>query len=406
MLFDSSLRKELSRTFGAALVVLITVVMSMLLIRTLGLASKGNVNPQDVMMLMGYAVLGHLPTILTLSLFIAVTATISRMYRDSEMAVWFSSGRGLASFARPLLHFALPVMVIIVLMALFVWPWTNQQSQLLRERYETRGDLDRIAAGQFQENSSGTRVFFIERSDAPTSDDEATMPAGPPVAASVGASSSAVGTTPAGSATTSIAPSNKVGRNIFIASNEQGKQATTSARSGRIEMVGDDQFLILNNGQRLEQTQLDAALKISEFGEYGTKVGQIKLSEPDKAPPKALSSIDLLRQRTAPYLAELGWRLGLGLAAFNLVLLALVASASNPRSGRGYSLAFALLAFVVYYNLLNVGQAWVGEARVGLMPWMLGLHGGVLLLTCTWLAARHMQWSPRNWLSARAATPQ
>jgi lipopolysaccharide export system permease protein len=400
MLFDSSLRKELSRTFGAALVVLITVVMSMLLIRTLGLAARGNVNPQDVMMLMGYAVLGHLPTILTLSLFIAVTATISRMYRDSEMAVWFSSGRGLASFTRPLLRFALPVLVIIVLMALFVWPWSNQQSQLLRDRYETRGDLDRVAAGQFQENSSGTRVFFIERSDAATSDDEVTLPDGPPAA------SAATGNMPSSSATSSIAPGNKVGRNIFIASNEQGKQATTSARSGRIEMVGDDQFLILNNGQRLEQTKEDDALKISEFGEYGTKVGQIKLGTPDKTPPKALSSIDLLRQRTAPYLAELGWRLGLGLAAFNLVLLALVASASNPRSGRGYSLAFALLAFVVYYNLLNVGQAWVSDARVGFVAWTLGLHGGVLLATSAWLAARHMQWSPRNWLAARATAPQ
>ena len=171
-------------------------------------------------------------------------------------------------------------------------------------------------------------------------------------------------------------------------------------------MVGDNQFLILNNGQRLEQTKEDDALKISEFGEYGTKVGQIKLGTPDKVPPKALSSIDLLRHRTAPYLAELGWRLGLGLAAFNLVLLALVASASNPRSGRGYSLAFALLAFVVYYNLLNVGQAWVGDARVGFVPWTLGLHGGVLLATSAWLAARHMQWSPRNWLAARAAAPQ
>ena len=403
MLFDSSLRRELSRTFGAGLVVLITVVMSMLLIRTLGLAARGNVNPQDVMMLMGYAVLGHLPTILTLSLFIAVTSTMGRMYRDSEMAVWFSSGRGLASFARPLLRFAFPVLVIIVLMALFVWPWTNQQSQLLRERYETRGDLDRVAAGQFQENSSGTRVFFIERSDTVTSQDEASTPVGPPVPAAIGATPSAVvGGTVSSNISPTNTPSNKVGRNIFIASNEKGKQATTSARSGRIEMVGDDQFLILNNGQRLEQTQDDATLKISEFGEYGTKVGQIKLSEPDKAPPKSLDSIDLLRQRTAPYLSELGWRIGLGLSAFNLVLLALVASASNPRAGRGYGLAFALLAFVVYYNLLNVGQAWVGDARVGLVPWMLGLHGGVLLATSTWLAARHMQWSPRNWLADRA----
>jgi lipopolysaccharide export system permease protein len=46
------------------------------------------------MMVMGYTVLGHLPTILTLSLFIAIVGTLSRMYRDSEMVIWFTSGRG------------------------------------------------------------------------------------------------------------------------------------------------------------------------------------------------------------------------------------------------------------------------------------------------------------------------
>jgi len=48
MLFDSSIRKELARSFGATLVVLVTVVMTMLLIRTVGLASRGSVDPADV----------------------------------------------------------------------------------------------------------------------------------------------------------------------------------------------------------------------------------------------------------------------------------------------------------------------------------------------------------------------
>ena len=95
MLFHSSLRKELARSFGATLVVLVTIVMTMTLIRTLGLATRGSVNPQDVMMVMGYVVLGYLPTILTLCLFIAIVGTLSRMYSDSEMVIWFAAGRGL-----------------------------------------------------------------------------------------------------------------------------------------------------------------------------------------------------------------------------------------------------------------------------------------------------------------------
>ena len=106
MLFDSSIRKELARSFGATLVVLVTVVMTMMLIRTLGQASRGNVNPSDVMLIMGFTVLGQLPTILSLSLFIAIVGTLSRMYRDSEIVIWFASGRGLASLVGPLLRFA------------------------------------------------------------------------------------------------------------------------------------------------------------------------------------------------------------------------------------------------------------------------------------------------------------
>ena len=149
MLFDSSIRKEMARSFGATLVVLITVVMTMMLIRTLGQASRGNVNPSDVMLVMGFTVTGQLPTILSLSLFIAIVATLSRMYRDSEMVMWFASGRGLASLIAPLLRFAWPVIAVIALLALAVWPWANQQIQTLKIQYEQRSDVDRIAPGEF-----------------------------------------------------------------------------------------------------------------------------------------------------------------------------------------------------------------------------------------------------------------
>ena len=96
MLFDSSIRRELARSFSATLVVLATVVMTMMLIRTLGQASRGSLDPSDVMLIMGYTVLAYMPTILTLSLFISIIATLSRMYRDSEMVIWFTSEIGRA----------------------------------------------------------------------------------------------------------------------------------------------------------------------------------------------------------------------------------------------------------------------------------------------------------------------
>ena len=65
------------------------------------------------MLLLGYIALGHLPTMLALSLFIAVVATLSRMYRDSEMTIWFASGVGSARFVRPVLRMSWPVLLLI-----------------------------------------------------------------------------------------------------------------------------------------------------------------------------------------------------------------------------------------------------------------------------------------------------
>ena len=66
MLFDSTLRRDLARSFGATLVVIMTIVITMFLIRTLGQAAGGSVAAQDVALLLGYVALENLPTILSL----------------------------------------------------------------------------------------------------------------------------------------------------------------------------------------------------------------------------------------------------------------------------------------------------------------------------------------------------
>jgi lipopolysaccharide export system permease protein len=355
MLFHSSLRKELARSFGASLVVLVTIVMTMTLIRTLGQATRGSVNPQEVMMVMGYTVLGYLPPILTLCLFIAIVGTLSRMYRDSEMVIWFAAGRGLSAFLGPLFRFAWPVLLVVAGLALVVWPWSNQQTQELKERYGKRGDLERVAPGQFQESASGKRVFFLDKDT----------------------------------------PDNKSGKNIFISTNDGGKETVTSARSGRIEGIGDGQFLVLANGQRLESSNA-AQIKISEFKELANRIGPNELVARDIAPAKTRSTFALMMEPTLPNLGELAWRLGLALAALNFVVIAITVSSANPRAGRSGNLVFALFAFVVYYNLLNLGQSWVTRGQVGFGVLLLALHGSVLLAALLTLAKQHNNWALRQ----------
>ncbi len=101
-------------------------------------------------------------------------------------------------------------------------------------------------------------------------------------------------------------------------------------------------------------------------------------------------------------MAELGWRVGLALAALNFVVLGLALASANPRAARSTSMVLALFAFIVYYNLMTLGQSWVGSGRMGLVPFMALLHGGTLGAGMLLLAIRHNQWTPRRLWARRS----
>ncbi len=356
MLFDSTLRRELARNFGATLVVILTIVLTMFLIRTLGRAAGGEIAPQEVVLFLGYTALGHLPTMLALSLFVSVVATLSRMYRDSEMAIWFSSGVGLTRFVAPVLRVSWPVLLVIGLLALYVWPWQNQRSVELKERFERRSDLSRVTPGQFQTSSDGTRVFFIERDVADS----------------------------------------RTGRNVFILSSLHDSESVTSARSGHIE--GDDErYLVLTRGQRNDENLRTSEKTLARFEGYRVQAGEKVLSSMDNLPPRARSTLELLLEPTPRHQGQLAWRLGLLLGAANLTLLGIGLSASNPRRASNWNLLFALLAFVVYYNVINLTEAWIAGGKAGMGSALIVAHGGAFLIAVTLLWWREQGTSRIGW---------
>jgi lipopolysaccharide export system permease protein len=362
MLFDSTVRRELARSFGATLVVILTIVLTMFLLRTVGLAARGTVSPQDVVLVLGYTALGHLPTMLSLSMFVAIVVTIGRMYRDSEMVIWFSGGVGLPRFVRPVLRTAWPVLLVAAVLLLFVWPWGNRNSLDLRDRYQQRSDLSRVAPGVFQTSGDGKRVFFVERD-----------------------STDGVNA-----------------RNVFVLTQLPAGESLTSARSGRLEADGGDRWLLLERGQRNDIDDKTGDRTLSSFESYRVLVRERAAREAEARPPKALSTLDLLREPTPRNQGELAWRLGMLLATANLLLLGLGLAATNPRRPSNWNLLFALMAFIVYFNLINLTQAWVGNGRMGLGTALAAVHGGAFGLALLLLWWRDHAAVLRLWPSRRA----
>lgn len=348
MLFDSTVRQEVGRSFAATLVVILTVVITYMLIRTLGQAAGGSVSPQDVVLLLGYTSFGYLPLVLSLSLFVSVVVVLGRMYRDSEMAVWFSSGLGLTRFVRPVLWTAFPVLVVIGVSTLWVWPWVNERSAELRERYQQRSDLSRVTPGVFQTSADGKRVFFVERDS----------------------------------------PDGLLARHVFILDDTPEVESVTSAQAGHIESTQTDRYLVLERGQRSETRLSTSEHTAARFESYRVVVDDQHIQKAQERPPKALSSVDLLRSEVPAHQAELTWRVGLLFAAGNLLLLGVGLAATNPRRPSNWNLIFALLTFIIYLNLVNLSQSWVASQRLTIETALTLLHGSIFLLAVTLLSWR------------------
>lgn len=340
MLFDSALRKELGRSLLATLVVLLTIMLTMMLIRTLGMAAAGDVSAEDVALFLAYATLGFLPVILSLTLFVATIATFTRMYRDSEMSVWFSSGVGLRRFLGPVFNTTGPLLLLLAVTCFVARPWGQARVADLKERQEQRSDLSKVAPGQFQASTDGQRVFYIDRGLQDPS----------------------------------------VGTHVFILSSKGEVESVTTAQEGRVHFEDDRRLLTLSAGERTALNQSTGAVTQAKFEAAEALVSESSPQTDANRQPRAMSTWALLWEPGAPHRAELAWRTGLVLGAINLVLLGVGLSRGGPRQSSNWNLVVGLLSFVVYYNLMTLVQSWSGAGRMPAWPAMIVLHGTVLCL--------------------------
>ena len=86
------------------------------------------------------------------------------------------------------------------------------------------------------------------------------------------------------------------------------------------------------------------------------------------------------------------------MVVLNFVILGLAVSSVNPRAGNSTSLMIALFAFIVYYNLMTLGESWVGASKISMWGLLGLLHGGIFAGSVLVLLARHFRWSPRDLL--------
>ena len=370
MIFKQALRRELSFTTGGVFLVLVTIMVTTLVIRILGYAANGAVNPEDALVLIALATLGYLAVLLTVSLFVATLIVLVRWYKDSEMIVWFASGLSVTNLIRPILQFAMPLLIVIALLALFVWPWANRESTLISQRFQQRDDVSMVSAGQFKESAKAERVFFIEALDVDKSEV----------------------------------------KNIFVADTKNGRLSIAVSSTGFIQnSEGGEKSIVLHNGRRYEGQPTHPDFRILEFNEYSTKIRSKETLAP--APRDREKTItELLNDpnpaATNPNRAELLWRIGLPLMALGLVLIAIPLAYVNPRLGNYTAMFYAVLIYLIYSNLLNLTQNFVSQGKVSVFVAIWPIHLIALLIAFVLIRNRinpSLKWWRRQLPASMAA---
>jgi lipopolysaccharide export system permease protein len=347
VIFQRSLLRELGGYAAATFSVLLALVVTGQLVRMLSRAAGGRIPTDAIVAFVGFAALNYLPVLLALTLFVSVLMAVSRSYRDYEMVVWSASGVSLGAWVRPVLAFALPIVALVTLLALFLTPWANERAQEYRRKLENREEVSRIAPGVFLESANAEWVFFGEGVDG----EEGLV------------------------------------RNIFMAQNRQGRSGVLVSREGFIEAAENgDRFAVLLNGRGYEGVLGTGAYRVGEFERVALRIQGRNLPARGRH-PKTVPTLELLGAKSGELQAELMWRLGLPFMALNLALLAIPLAFVNPRASRPMNLLFAGLAYMVYYNLQGILMAWVAQGKIRFeMGWWV-LHAamfGLMLFLFLW----------------------
>lgn len=350
MLFRLAFRKEFASTAGATFVALFSIIVTTVLVRTLGQAAGGQADNSEVMTLILLGALQYLAPALVITVFIAVMASVSRAFREQEMTAWLASGLSLGSLVRPVLRFAIPLTLLALICAVWLTPWSKAELAASKERFAQRSDVSRVSAGQFRESSDGKRVFFVERYNESTQEVD----------------------------------------NVFVIDEKADQRVVLAARSGSIQKgPGGQNYLVLNDGRRFGLKESGDVFLSTDFKSYGLAI-QTSLSSTPNLQLKHRDIREVILDGSPSAMGEVLWRVSLPLSALTLGLLAIPLAFVNPRGGRSLNQIFALLIYLTYSNIISMTQSMVVKETLSFGVALVLPHLLVLVLFA-WLMHRRSQ---------------
>lgn len=336
--------KELLSTFSAVFFVLMLILAGHTFVRYMGDAAAGDMAADLVLQLLAIKLIGTLGQLMPFAWFITVILTFGRLYKDNEMTIFSATGLGSLQVLRLVLGPSLLCAGLVAVFTFYVDPSTREYAYQLTDAAASRSEVSGVSAGSFNSIKGSERVFYVE----------------------------------------GISNDKKEMYNVFIQGGSGDALDVFSAPRARqvIDPQSGERYLVLLDGYRYEKDVESGNLLIYEYQEASVRIEQPEIT-PASRKRKAYPSEQLWNSTELKDQAELHWRLAMPVSVILLSLLAVLLSYTTPREGRFAKLFVAVLIYIVYSNLMGIGQSWIGSGKVasGLgLWWVHGLAFVVIIL--------------------------
>ncbi len=360
---DRYLLREVVAGFLAATAILLLVMVGGAVTELLSKIARGRIPADMLLSLVALHTVNMLSILLPLAALLGVLFGYGRLWRESEMAVLQASGLDARGLLRPLLVFVLPVMLTLAVISFWAGPAAERKAQELLMRASRSLIVAGLEPGRFVELPGRDGVIFVGEM-------------------------SADGTR---------------FKRLFIESERHdpglGKTRidVITAASGFLyhDADGVGRYIAMQDGFRVEGKLGEDDFRLMRFKRNDMKLPDAVREDSELTEKRNAATSRLWQSPDDPVLrAELHWRLSAPLSALVLVLLALPLSRSSPREPRFARLFLALLAWLIYYNLLLLGRTWIATGKLSstLGLWWVYLPA---LLVAGWLI----------WSSQRLSVP-
>lgn len=352
MIHSGILRRYLFRaglsSWAGVTTILLAIMLATRLARFLGEAAKGNIDPSLLAILVGLSSIQYLTILIPVSLLIGVMLTLGRLYSESEIAAMQAGGLGMGGLYGPFMRLALGLAVVGALLSLWLSPLAGRTADFLVKEAASSMAYAAFDPGRFQQLPDGRGVLYMERFD------------------------------------------NESGRleRVFAHVASAEENSIVLAQSGRFAIDADNRHrLLLKDGARRDQVFADDSRQWIDFGEHGLSVLPPAFQyAPSKTSLKA--SGDLLTSELLEDRAEWHWRMATPISTFLLVLIAVPLARTSSRGGRYGRLGWGIVAFLLYFNLLGMGQAWLESGQLPLWLGLWWVHALVVFIALgLWLRA-------------------